>query len=58
MLNVNWNNIYKCSGECPVHISKIAFAIEGHERGREFHQGGAGEAKRGVGWAEWRYWGN
>ena len=22
MLNVNWTNIYKCSGECPVHTSK------------------------------------
>ena len=41
--------IYKCSGECPVHTSKIAAAIERHEKGRQFHQEGVGEANRRVG---------
>ena len=44
--------IYKCSGECQVHISKIAAAIEGYERGRQFYQEGVAEANRGIGWAE------
>ena len=40
---------HKCSGDCTVHISKIAAVIEGNERGREFHWEGVAEAKRGIG---------